>query len=127
MKYLFNAQFNDGVVFQQDSEDRHPTKPDKSSFTHLLEEADIHGGIALFQLKNEEHTYSVNLLDGHFEIDGVSTIVEGLSDFRLVYYRQHRHKFNATLTMETAHEVEFHFGWQTTFEGKNVQQVITLK
>jgi len=128
MKYLFTAQFNDGSVFQQDPEDKHPSKPDKSSFTHLLEEADQHGGIALFQLKGGNgHTYSVDLRDGHFEIDLLKTEVQGLGDFRLIYYRQHRHIMNVQTMEELDHEIEFHLGWQTTHEGKNVQQILMIK
>jgi hypothetical protein len=131
MKYLFTAQFNDGSVFQQNEEDIHPNKPGKSAFTHLLEEAETHDGIALFQLKGEGHTYSVDLNDGHFEIDGIkfNTHEQNLTpkDLRLVFFRQHKHNFNV-YGMEVEHDIEFFIGWQMTGDdNKNIQQTISIK
>lgn len=128
MKYLFSVQFNDGAIFNQNKEDQHPTKKDKSSFTHLMEEAKIHQGIKTFSLHGEEN-FLVDLTDGHFEINGVRFDAHGQDfipqDLRLVYFRQHRHTLNGGV--ETAHEITFFLGWQCTIDGKNYQQTISIK
>ena len=130
MKYLFTAQFNDGSIFHQDPEDKHPTKENKSSFTYLLEEAEIHGGIALFKLNNDEVEYSVDLKDGHFEIDGkivkINEVKVEPQNLELVYFRRHTHNFNV-YGMEIEHGIKFDFGWKMNKDGKDYQQIITIE
>ena len=84
--YLFKAKFEDGTIFQQSIEDLSP-REGKSDFGRLLEEKKR---IVLFQLNSEEHIYSVDLTDGHFERDGVRE--EPTEPFdektaRVVYFR----------------------------------------
>ena len=131
MKYQFIARLKDGKDFRQDPEDRHPTKPDKSSYTHLMEEAEVHGGIVLFQLIGKDHIYLVDLRDGHFEIDGIAFESQGKNymlkpnNLELVYYRDITRKFNHWLETET--ETRFRFGWKMKDGDKVYQQTVSIK
>jgi len=123
LKYLFGVHYKDGSEFFQTPWDISETDPTKSAFFDICQPE-----VELFQLDGEDHRYVVDLRDGHFEIDGVPFFAqvppEG-SELRLIFFRRHRHHF--TLGMEEIqHEIEYHFGWQTTHEGKNYQQTLIL-
>jgi hypothetical protein len=93
MKYLFKAHFKDGSVFQQPKDDHSTLDPSKSSFYDVLQRADQ---LAVLGLSSEQtpNTFVVSLLDGHFEINGVSFMagpsVEFPPDtkFRPIFFRR---------------------------------------
>jgi hypothetical protein len=123
LKYLFGVHYKDGTEFFQTPEDVSTTNSLKSAYYDVRQE-----DIELFQLNGEGATYLVDLRDGHFEIDGVpfyAQIPPEGSELRLIYFRRHRHHFNIGMD-EVKHEIEYHFGWQTTHEGKNYQQTLIL-
>jgi hypothetical protein len=128
MKYLFKAVMNDGTEFNQDPEDRHPAGTG-SSFTHLLEEEKLHGGISVFALIGEGHEYAVHLTDGHFAIDSVPFGAHDQfitpQDLRLIYFREVSHHMHGGSITST--DMRFFIGWQfTDEEGKNQQQTIFM-
>jgi|SRR3989344_221862 len=122
MKYLFEVEYTDGTFFQQNKEDVSLTDPKRSAFFDVKQEE-----VKRFTLKGP-NTFCVDLTDGHFEINGISIRLhdEQLSDFRLIYFRRHRHQFNLALE-EKLHEITFRFGWQANDkDGKNVQRVMEI-
>lgn len=127
MKYLFQVTYKDGTVYLQNKEDASVTYPGsgKSCYSDLKIDE-----IKSFFVFNEEHTYSVNLEDGHFEVDGVPFLMHTdpeLTDYRLVYYRQHTHSFNQQSSAELSHDIVFCIGWQANDKnGKNVQRIMTI-
>lgn len=134
LKYLFRAKFNDGTFFQQNSEDVSLKDPKRSAFTDLLEEQELHGGIKLFLLEGEGHTYLVDLKDGHFEIDGVPFSVGEnmtLPNRELIYFRQHQHDTIVDMKMQSTgkgeHRLWYFIGWQSNVGGKNYQQTINVR
>lgn len=126
LKYQFQATYKDGTVYIQNKEDKSVTEPEIRScyFDVKVDE------VKSFFIFNEEHTYSVNLEDGHFEVDGLPFLMHTdpeLVNYRLVYYRQHTHSFNQESSEELSHDIVFCLGWQATDKnGKNVQRIMTI-
>jgi hypothetical protein len=126
-KYLFVAQYKDGEQYEQGAGDQSLQDETKNAFYDILYSpikplADL----IKFSLIGEGHSYTVDLTDGHFEIDGVPFFQHDekhLVDFRLIFFRRHFH--HATLGgEEIGHDIEYHLGWQTTFLSKNYQSTI---
>jgi hypothetical protein len=130
LKYLFTATFKDGTVIEQTPDDRSVVDEKRSRFYDVLEEAKKQQLVS-FTLCGEGHTYTVDLTDGHFEVDGVSfRMIEGeLPEYRIVFFRQHTHDFlmgsDGTQTPST-HTVCYRMGWQCTFNEKNYQRVMEI-
>lgn len=125
LRYLFQATYKDGTVYKQNEEDKSVTEPDTRSCFFDVKQDEV----KTFFVFNDNHTYSVNLEDGHFEIDGVPVFMHTdprWKDFRLIYYRQHTHNLT-TEGQELGHSVEYCLGWQTNDEnGENVKRIMTL-
>ena len=126
LKYLFAAQYNDGTIFYQDGDDISLTTPGKSQFYDVLQrEKDLEA----FALHGDNHQYSVSLLTGHFEIDGVPfELYDGpVENRRLIFFRRNTHTFNVE-NIEQSHLVEYHMGWQGNVPGtgENIQRVIII-
>ena len=125
LKYLFRAMMADGTLYEQTTEDISITNPEKSAFFDILDKP-----IKSFWLEGQNLDHAgVNLETGCFNINGLEIKLheEPLSDFRLIYFRRHRHHFNPADGKEIGHEMEYHFGWQTTEDGKNIQKTIIIK
>lgn len=126
LKYLFQATYNDGTIYQQTPEDVSRTDPKKSCYYDVDQEK-----LKVFFLYNDEHTYSVNLQDGHFEVDNVPFFFHeenNLKDFKLIFFRQHTHSFivNQEKNSEISHMIVYRMGWQCTVNGKNYQKVMQI-
>lgn len=151
LKYQFQATYKDGTVYIQNKEDVSITEPEKRScYFDVMQSikigeetikgedgaedrvVDVYDWSKLqsFFVFNDEHTYSVNLEDGHFEVDGLPFLMHTdpeIAGFRLVYYRQHTHNMYQETGKEISHDVVFCLGWQATDKnGKNVQRIMTI-
>ena len=127
LAYLFECHFTDGTVYQQTPEDVSVTGVG-SAFTDVMQRIDE---VEVFGIVNDEHTYAVDLVDGHFEIDGVPFNVHAEQlppdcKYRLIYFRRHRHTITMGYSDMEEHTVEYHIGWQTTVDGKNYQRTISV-
>lgn len=129
LAYLFECHFKDGSILFQTADDVSATMPEKSAFFDVLQRID---DVEVFGIVNDEHTYAVDLRDGHFEIDGVPFKVTGDEEltadctFRLVYFRRVRQTVSMGYTNMESTTVEYHIGWQTTIDGKNHQKTISV-
>lgn len=128
LTHLFECHFSDGTVITQSPEDVSSIDPNKSAFYDVLQRIDE---VEVFAICSAEHIYVVDLRDGHFEIDGVPFSAHDGNDhpenckFRLIYFR--RNWQTVILGQEgTIHEVQYHIGWQTTVDGKNIQRTIAV-
>lgn len=139
LKYLFTAEFADGTKIVQEPEDKSVIEPEKRSrFFDVLQ---YPSKLIRFSLSDGKTTHSVDLLDGHFEKDGVITKespklgFDPLCGFRVVFFRAHTHTFVKPRQqgveeaqhpgmVETGHIVTYKLGWQCTVDGKNVEEVI---
>jgi len=128
LKYLFDANFSDGSVIRQTPEDVSALDPSKSAFFDVLQRNDL----VFFRLRDREHSYSVDLIDGSFYIDTFAfeaqpsgqPIPEG-GKYKLIYWRDHKHIFNAG--EENSHEVAYRFGWEYTVDGKTWTQTLVVR
>jgi len=122
LKYLFKATCLDDSVYQQNPEDTSVSDPKRSCFFDL----DI-TKLKNFSLEGEGHSYLVDLVDGHFEIDGIpfSFHEYPLTDIRLVYFRRHTHSFNIKF-QEQSHTMCFRFGFQADENGKMIQRIMEI-
>jgi len=133
-KYLFTVKYKDGTIYQQNPEDVSVTDPKRSCFYDVKQDE-----ISTFTFRGENHEYLVSMEDGHFEIDGVPFFMHEdiredlgngrvkliqLKDFRLIFYRQHKHEVRVSDRKELSHHIMFCIGWQCTVEGKNYQQIM---
>jgi len=125
LKYKFIAQYSDGTIYRQNDEDVSITDPVRSSYYDVA-----HDKLIGFILQDiEDHSYFVDLLDGHFEINEIPfklTDVE-VTNRRLIYFRRHLHHFGQLDGVEQSHTIAFHVGWQgNDKEGKNVQHTLII-
>ncbi len=132
LKYIFSAEFDDGVTYIQTQEDKATLVEKGSCFTDILE-LQKEKKLIKFQIYGENICLSVNLLTGRFALNNFEMIVEGDKpvpindpDYRLIFYRQHQHDFNPESQEETAHRVTYFIGWQTTVDEKNYQSVVGI-
>lgn len=139
LKYLFVARYTDGSLFEQKPEDISHRDSTRSAFYDVLQDEKEGKELESFFLVGGDHTYAVDLRDGHFEIDGTSLWVgdqlppENVK-LRLIYYRQKTHQFtlgqDGFVLDENGKPLQANFqcryciGWQATSEGKNHQEVI---
>lgn len=130
LKYLFIVEYKDGSIYEQNPNDVSLTDSKRSCFFDVRQDE-----VLRFYLVGEEDTFCVDLSDGHFEVNNVSFFMHdqgvGLKDFRLIFYRQHEHKFNVGSNgskKEIAHEINYCIGWQTNDEnGMNVKRIMEVK
>jgi hypothetical protein len=139
--YLFTAEFEDGHVIHQTQEDAAKIDPTKGQFCDV-QEYEKTSPLVLFTLTVQPEqfielpqveTCAVFLGSGAFNINGAwfypyrtdRTDMENYENFRIIYLR------NNTIHMtndgsELQHLVGYTLGWQTTYEGENVQRIMKI-
>jgi hypothetical protein len=132
LKFLFTATLNDGTVIEQNHEDKGSIEG-KNCFASVLARID---DVVEFGFTSTETAYaiSVSLIDGSFNANGVrfsacpSEMIEKRivpTKYRLVYFKKvTQHMSQAGEHLGTA--TEFHCGWQTTVDGRNFQQTVSV-
>lgn len=136
LKYLFVATFHDGHQIHQTPEDRAVLTDKGSAYTDVItyqETSPLRCFVLLELGENGEFvsSYGVDLLDGHFEVNGIPfKMHEGwVKDLRLIFFRRHTHHFmmsNYTKMREKEHTMVYRIGWQTTQNGQNIQRVMEI-
>ena len=123
LKYLFQAEYKDGTIFNQNPLDTSAVDSKKSAFFDVKQDQ-----LKLFHLIGNGNKFTVNLEDGHFEVNGVPFAMheEPLSNFRLIFFREHTHVYNVSSLQEQTHTVVYLLGWQTTYKGKNIKRVMRI-
>lgn len=105
LRYLFEAHLKDGTVIRQTQDDQSTAEPlTRSAYFDVAQRLDE---VELFGLYNEQHTYTVSMRDGHFEVDGVpfsaqpvaSGVINEGGRFELVYFRDHQQEFVVTASV----------------------------
>lgn len=142
LKYRFICIFTDGSVIEQNKEDVSKIDPKRSSFYDVLQSKKE---IKEFILTRGIKEYKVNLLDGHFEVNGNKFWLESkklptyLVKRELIFYRQHnveatanfklsKNKIWNILGVDKGNDRIFYYlGWQTTIKGKNYQEKIYIE
>jgi hypothetical protein len=126
LKYLFKAVFQDGSVYEQNSIDASLHTPEKSSFYDVLETEKSGNKLIQFILTGEGKTFTVDLITGALDINGVKLpSMLPLTNYRLIYFRRNELLFVGAANI--GHAVTFHLGWQANDEtGKNYQNVMEI-
>ena len=133
LAYLFTCRFQDGTVLRQTQDDVSQVDSARSAFYDVVQRLAEVETFTLTKQDGRPHTFSVNLLDGHFEIDCVPFCAQAEelpsepTSFRLIYFHRHQHKViqGQSMTGE-ASSVVYHIGWQTTIDGKNFRTMISV-
>lgn len=121
LKYLFVAQYNDDTEFKQNEEDVSFQDSKRSAFFDIIQEKLIR-----FSLVGDGRVFSVDLTDGHFEINSISFRMhdESIENIRLIFFRKHTHTYNAE---ELSHDIVYRIGWQANLaNGSNIQRVMEI-
>lgn len=136
MKYLFAAQFVDGTRIEQTPEDVSRYDPKRSAYYDIVQKLEAGGQLAFFGLTNVEHSFVVDLLDGHFEIDRVVFYAQPVAGpempadgtFSLVYQRDHQQDFvqKEGSTSLGDHRVVWRFGWKYAAGDKTFEQTLVV-
>lgn len=129
MKYLFTVLLSNGEYIEQTIEDISKTNPYKSAYYDILEAEKQGHKPLVFVLVGEGHNYLVDLRDGHFEFNEAPIYLHDHTpefEYRLIYYRN-RKKFFSQDYIELGEETTYHFGWQATVKGENIQHVFMIK
>jgi len=127
LKYYYTVRFQDGRIYSQNEDDVSLIDPSKSCFYDIIQETDKGNPPVIFTLEDRYNLYVVDLIDGHFEVNGCSFSIydKPLTEpLRLIYFRQHRHL--VTDGVVTDHSVIYKFGWQTTINGENIKRVMEI-
>lgn len=122
LDYLFVADFSDGTSYVQGPDDEslfHPKDAEGNGPNAYRDVCDRMEDVVRFHLEGNGHRYTVDLTDGHFEIDGTPFIVERkdlpISDMRLVYLRY----TNVESVVEATANADGLFNWR---KGKEVSR-----
>jgi hypothetical protein len=159
LRYLFKVVYQDGTVFEQRPDDRSVLEEGRSAFfdaTVRVDErnnlaVDAHGtplrrhDLAAFvlypQLDDEGPICLVDLMDGHFELNGAPFWLHTgqIGPLRLLFSRRHTHNFNVAVVIgadgdpnmgppvEQEHRIAYRVGWQGLVDGKLTNTVLELR
>lgn len=134
LKYLFVAEFANGYRILQNFEDKSSKDPLKSEFYDVLE-YEKKSPLIKFSIGHtkEDKSASVDLIDGHFELNGIPfflhlNLPSPNPKFRIVYYRIRTEQLTMTGNdrIPSSLDPSYMLGWQSTIEGKNYQEVIII-
>lgn len=137
LKYLFTAVYSDGTSYTQNVEDRSISAPGERSCFYDIDQDRLVKFILAPSPEDEcgdGHVYSVDLVDGHFEVDGVPFKMHeeaNLLGFRLIFWRNHTHDFLVgkdpdAEPEEVNHRIVYRLGWQCTVDDVNHQRVMEI-
>lgn len=134
LAYLFTCRFTDGTAIQQTQEDVSVADSTRSAFYDVVQRlTEVETFTLIQQRSGRQHSFSVDLRDGHFEIDGVPFFSQAEElpsvpkSYRLIYFHRHQHRVIQGQAMTgDASSVVFHIGWQATIDGKNFQSTIAV-
>lgn len=119
LEFLFIAEHYNGGIVKQTQMDTSTIDPNKSAFYDALQ-----APIKRFSLVGKGHIFTVDLTDGHIEVDGRVIHTQtppAKSPLELIYYRQVQQRTvvspDGTKGLEPI--LRYFIGWQTNYRGKN--------
>lgn len=142
LDYLFIAETYSGNIIKQDPTDKPRFSDSGTIFTDVLNEH-----IKRFTLQGKGHLFTIDLTDGHAEIDG-RTIYPPKAPpafpLQLIYYRTVQRGMDVTYKLrinknplnkiidtvihpDNKPDVRYFIGWQVNFQGKNYKWEIGIQ
>lgn len=122
LKYLFKAELRDGSVFEQPADDHSELEPERRTAFFDLLEISKENPIQKFSISNGEQTLLVDLLDGHFELNGVVILPQSHvipidnPTYKLIYHRTMQRHFNVDYDQVGVECVGTFVGWEVTIK-----------
>lgn len=113
LEYTFIAETFDGKVIKQSPLDRPVYLNEGSAFTEVLKEK-----VKRFSLIGRGHIFTVDLTDGHMEIDGIKTYPPkqpSAYPLQLIYYRQVQQNLMVSFegqNKEMKPSIRYFIGWK---------------
>ena len=123
LNYLFIAETLNHNLIRQTQDDTSRLLPGKNAFYDVMQHQ---GKIRKFSLVGKGHMISIDLIDGHAEVDGVVVNPPKAppigKPLDLIYYKQMQQRLMVKMdgsgsTLEPI--TRFYIGWQCTYQGKN--------
>lgn len=130
LEYVFIAETTNGTIIKQTPDDRSLLDPlNRSSFYDVL-----HCGTPVKKLTliGKGHTFSVDMTDGHIEVDGRYFYTKKPPEHALltpIYYRQMQQHTGVEFEVrpdgvaedpkKARSSIRYFIGWQTNYKGKN--------
>jgi hypothetical protein len=120
LDFLFVAETYNGNIIKQSPDDKPRFAKEGSSFTDV-----VHEHIKRFSLVGKGHIFTVDLTDGHVEVD--TRILyppkkpPPVTSLDLIYYRQVQQRMGVGPDGKSrmAPIVRYYIGWQANYKGKN--------
>jgi hypothetical protein len=119
LDYLFIAETLNGNIIKQDPTDKPKFSSWGSAFTDVVKEH-----LKRFSLVGKGHIFTIDLQDGHFEVDGrklysPKEILPG-AQLKLIYYRTISRNMRMGVDGKPLlPTVKYVIGWQYSLNGKN--------
>ncbi len=139
LKYRFVAEYKDGTVFAQNSDDVSAQDSKRSAFFDVRQD-----DLKTFSLWHGRSGFLVDLEDGHFEAGGAvfrfHAPGEVVPPFKLIFFRRHRQSVTVDYKLDEdkrpveagshdrTHEVTFRLGWSAqTPGGEPIERVMEVE
>lgn len=126
LTHLFQATYKSGEVYHQTQDDVSNVDPLKSAFFDVKQDE-----LKTFFLSSDKDVFSVNLEDGHFEVNGTPFFMHAQSDltnYRLIYFRVRTHHLNQSTGEQTEDPIVYQLGWQANDkEGNNIKRIMEIQ
>lgn len=125
LEYLFIAEKMDGSIYKQTPRDIAKYSDWGSAFTDVVNEK-----LRRFSLVGKGHIYTVDLKDGHIEIDGRKICppkdVPACVELKLIYWRQVK-KSIVQNGKQLPTQVKYIIGWEYNFRGKHTDWQLAIE
>jgi len=123
LAFTFTAEHYNGDITRQTPEDKSRLDPlGRSSFYDVLHAA---SPVKRLSLIGKNHVFTVDLTDGHFEIDGRAIYTQtppAKTTLEPIYYRKVQQRQQTDIVGELKYlgaVTRYYIGWKTTYRGRS--------
>ena len=121
-RFIWEAELLDGTIIKE---------IDSAGKEHLFQEViDILDKVKILTLSWNDKFASVNLINGHFDINGTDLGFKGISDlenvkYKLIYFKRVKQILSTSGT-DKIDNIKYHLGFQVNIDGKNYQRILLI-
>jgi hypothetical protein len=152
--YLFECHFSDGTVLQQNEADVSNVDPAKSSFFDVIQRKDEVVVFGVFNDQHSyavdlrDGSFLINGAKFFIPKDVATPVLTTATDceptasiqsipfesaedqkYELIFFRRHKHVTimgASDVPEDLTHQIEYHLGWTTKVDDKEIQQTISV-